>query len=130
MSSNKIAIIVVSEKREQLQMAGMVASVGAVTGAEVTVLVSMNALAHFRRGASGQAPPEGRMGELLEERKAPPFRTLFQQAVELGGAKIHPCSMAMDILGLGQADLEDYLGEPMGLTMFLDEAAEGRVLSF
>lgn len=130
MASNRIGILLVSGKREQLQMAAMVASVGAVSGSEVTVLVSMNALEYFRKGSDARASAEGRMGELLEERKAPPFKTLFEQAVELGGAQIHACTMAMDVLGLEPDDLEGFLGEPMGLTMFLDVAAEGRLLSF
>ena len=42
MASSKISIMVVSGSRERLQMAAMVASVGAVSGDEVTVFLSMN----------------------------------------------------------------------------------------
>jgi peroxiredoxin family protein len=111
-------------------MAAMVASVGAVSGNAVTVFVSMNALAHFRKGAAGGAPAEGAFGRLLEQKQAPPFGQLFRQAVELEEAKIHPCSMAMDILELEQSDLEDYLAEPLGLTKFLDEAAGAQAWTF
>ena len=45
--SNRISIMVISGKREQLQMAAMVASVGAVSGNEVTVFLSMNAMEFF-----------------------------------------------------------------------------------
>ena len=70
------------------------------------------------------------MGELMEQKNVPPFKILFEQAVTLGDAKIHPCSMAMDVLGIEQGGLEDYIGEPMGLTMFLDECKGGQVWSF
>jgi len=127
---NRISIMIVSGAIERLQMAAMVASVGAVSGNEVVVFLSMNALAAFKKGAPSLAPAEGAVGKLLVEKKAPPFKQLFEQAVELGDAKIHPCSMAMDILGYAQEDIEAYLGEPMGLTKFLDDAAAGQVWSF
>lgn len=130
MDSGKISIVCVSDKREQLQMAGMIASVGAVSGNEVLVFLSMNALRYFVKGGPAKAPAEGPMGELMEEKKVMPFQELFEHAVDLGGAKVHPCSMAIDVLGVGPGDLQPYLGEPMGLTQFLDEAAQGQVWSF
>jgi len=128
--SNKISIVVVSGARERLQMAGMIASVGAVSGDEVTVFLSMNALHYFRMGAAEAAPPEGAFGKLLEDKRAPAFKQLFQSAAELGDAKIHPCSMAIDVLGVEPAQLEPWLGEPMGLTKFLSDAHGGQVWSF
>ena len=128
--AQRINIVVLSGSVERLQMAGMVASVSAVSGSNVTVFLSMNALAPFRKGAPSQASAEGEFGKLMAGKKVPPFKQLFESAVELGSAKIHPCSMAMDILGLAPTDLEPYLGEPMGLTKFLDEAAEGQIFTF
>lgn len=130
MASDKISIVVLSDKREQLQMAGMIASVGAVSGHEVLVFLSMNALRYFVKGSAQTAPSEGPMGKLLEEKKVMAFKDLFMHAVDLGGAKVHPCSMAVDVLGVKPGQLEDYVGEPMGLTQFLDEAATGQVWSF
>lgn len=127
---NRISIVVVSGSLERLQMAGMVASVGAVSGNEVAVFLSMNALAPFRKGAPSQADAEGEFGKLLATKKVPPFKQLFESAVELGDAKVYPCSMAMDVLGCETTDLEPYLGEPMGLTKFLDDAAGGQVWTF
>lgn len=130
MSTSKISIILQSGHREQLQMAAMIASVGAVSGNDVTVFLSMNALAYFARGDDRAAPADGPMGVLMAQKQVPPFRMLFEQAVELGGARIHPCSMAMDVLGLEQTDLVPYVGEAMGLTMFLDDARDAQVWSF
>ena len=128
-SSGRIAIVVVSGALERLQMASMMASVGAVSGNEVTVFLSMNALAHFRRGAPVPAA-EGDFGRLLVEKKAPGFRQLFQHAAELGDAKIHPCSMAVDVLGVQEGELEPWIGEPLGLTRFLADAEGAMVWSF
>ena len=128
--SNRISIMVISGSRERLQMAAMVASVGAVSGNEVHVFLSMNALSYFVKDAAQEPSVEGPVGTLLTEKKVPPFRELFANAVDLGDAKIYPCSMAMDVLALEQGNLEDYIGAPMGLTKFLDEASEGQVWSF
>jgi peroxiredoxin family protein len=128
--AKQISIMVVSGARERLQMAGMVAAVGAVSGNTVMVFLSMNALQYFVKANDAPAPPEGPFGTLLQEKNAPAFRTLFEQAVSLGDAKIHPCSMAMDVMGLAPAALEPYLGEPLGLTKFLDDAGDDQVWTF
>ena len=111
-------------------MAAMVASVGAVSGNDVAVFLSMNALKFFVKDNMEKAPAEGEMGKLIEEKNAPDFKTLFQQAVEYGDAKIFPCSMAIDILEIKQDDMEGFISEPMGLTAFLSDASDGQVWHF
>lgn len=128
--SRSIHIVVVSGTHERLQMAAMVASVGAVSGNDVRVLMSMNALPLFRKGVPSVGRAEGNVGPLLAGKQVPPFKQLFESAVELGSAQILPCSMAMDLLGYEPGDLESYLGTPMGLTKFLNDAADGQLLSF
>ena len=130
MSSSKICVVVVSGSLERLQMAAMVASVGAVSGQEVLVFLSMNALPYFVKGDTSKAPIEGAMGKAMAGKKIPKFKTLFEQAVELGDAKILPCSMAMDVLGIEQEGLESYLGSATGLTKFLHDAQDGQVWTF
>ena len=130
MASRTICIMVVSGSRERLQMAGMTAAVGAVSGNDVLVFLSMNALAHFVRDRAEAPRPEGDFGRLLEEKNAPGFKSMFEQAVELGGARVYPCSMAMDVMALDQGALEPWLGEPLGLTKFLDDAGDAQVFTF
>ncbi len=130
MAAQKICVVVVSGTRERLQMAAMAASVAAVSGIEVTIFLSMNAVPHFIKGAPGNVPSEGAFGDLLVTKKAPDFKTLFRQAVELGDAKILPCSMALDIAGIDTDTLEPFVGEPTGLTAFLNAAADAQVWTF
>ena len=130
MESNKISIIVVSGAHERLQMAAMLASVGAVSGHQVSVFLSMNAVQYFVKGDATSAPSEGPFGKLMAAKNVPAFRTLFEQAVELGDAKVHPCSMALDVMGVEPAVLEPYLGEPLALTKFLDDAQDAQVWTF
>ncbi len=128
--ADNINLIVLSGERERLQMASMVASVGAVSGYEVNVFLSMNAMPFFVKGASEDAPAEGKVGEILNEKKVVGFMTLFEQAVSLGDAKIYACSMAMDVLGVTQNDLAEYVTEPLGLTKFMDLAKGGMNWTF
>lgn len=130
MSSSRISIMVVSGSRERLQMAAMLAAVGAVSRNEVTVFLSMNALSYFVKGHGEDAPAEGEFGRIMQDKNVPPFKELFQQAVELGDARIYPCSMAMDVLNVKPADLEPYLGEPIGLTKFLSDTAGSQAWTF
>jgi peroxiredoxin family protein len=128
--SRKIHIVCLSGTREKLQMAAMVASVGAASGDEVTVFFSMNALEYFIKGNSKEAPVEGEFGSLLANKGVPPFRQLFRQAAELGDAQLLPCSMALDLLEITATDLEAEFGEATGLTKFLMDAEGAQLLSF
>ena len=130
MAAEKICVVVVSGTRERLQMAAMAASVAAVSGIEVTIFLSMNAVPYFVKGAASDPPSEGAFGDLIVKKKAPNFKTLFRQAVELGDAKILPCSMALDIAEIGADTLEPYVGEPTGLAGFLDAARGAQVWTF
>lgn len=123
-------IVCQNGSRESLQFAAMTASIGAVSGREVTVFLSMNALQHFLRRPSPEAPAAGPVGELLQARHAPKFEDLFRQAVELGDARIYACSMAMDLLDMVEDDLAEYLAGAQGLTKFLSDAEAGQLLVF
>ena len=118
-----IAILLMSGTRERLQMGGMLASVAAVSDRPVKVFVSMNALPCFLQDAGPADLAEGPAGRRLEQR-GPPYRQLFADAVELGDASIHPCSLAMELLDIQAQQLEPYFGAPMGLTGFM-EIADG-----
>ena len=71
--SEKINVMVTTENMEQMQMAAMIASVGAVSGNDVSVFLSMNALKYFMKGNDHKAPLEGEMGKTMLEKNLPPF---------------------------------------------------------
>jgi peroxiredoxin family protein len=125
--ARKIHIVCVSGTREKLQMASMMASVAATLGDEVSVFFSMN----FVNGRNEEPPVEGEFGTLIAQNKGvPPFRQLFQMAAELGDATLLPCSMALDLLKITQADLDPAFGPPTGLTRFLSDAEGAQLLTF
>ena len=129
-ATSKLNILIVAGTRERLQMAAMTASVAAVSGTEVRILLSMNALPYFVKNRAAEPPPEGEFGRTMEGKKVPPFKQLLESAVELGEAKIHPCAMAMDVLALTPAEVDDFLAPPQGLTKFLSDGADAQWLTF
>ena len=126
----KVNIICVSGTHEKLQMAAMFASVAVATGEEVTVFFSMNAITYFIKDDIKNAPAEGIFGKLLSQKGVPPFKQLFKQAVELGDAKLLPCSMALDLLEITADDLEPEFGPATGLTHFMSLSEGGELLTF
>lgn len=129
--SQDLHIICLSGTREKLQMAGMVASVAAASGVPVSVFFSMNALTYFVDGKTDDAPAEGEFGRLMSANKGvPPFRQLFTLAAELGEAKLLPCSMALDLMEIGEDAVDPSFGPPTGLTRFLSDAEGGQLLTF
>ena len=128
--AQKISIVCVTGTREKLQMAAMIASVAAATGDDVSVFLSMNALPYFVKGHTADAPAEGELGKLMSQKGVPPFKQLFQQAAELGDAKLLPCSMALDLMKITKDELDPEMGPPTGLTRFLSDAEGGQILTF
>jgi peroxiredoxin family protein len=126
----KIGILVVTGTRERLQMAAMVASVAAVSGTRVSMLLTMNSLQYFVRSHAEPPPIEDEFGHTMATKNVPPFMQLLENAVELGEARIHPCSMAIDVLGVKPDALQPFLAEPLGLTRFLSDNAGGQLLTF
>ena len=129
--TTKLSIICVSGTLEKLQMAAMVASVAAASGSEVSVFFSMNALQFLvKQNATLMPPKEGAFGDLIGVKGVPEFRVLFEQAVELGDAKLLACSMALDLLKVSPDDLMLEFGPATGLARFLSDAEDGRMVSF
>jgi peroxiredoxin family protein len=113
-------------------MAAMTASVAAVSETPVHVFVSMAAMYAFQKGISDdQRYRGGPFSEVLKEQKAPDAMLLFCQGKMLGEMTVHACSMALDVLGWQEDDLVDDLFDgAMGLTKYLSDAENGRLLTF
>ena len=128
--SDRLSIVCVSGALEKMQMAANIAATAAACGTEVYVFLSMNALIYFIKGRNVPAPAEGELGRLMGHKNVPPFKRLFEQAKELGGAKLHACSMAMDVLGAADEALDAAVDGRLGLTSFLSTAAGGQLVVF
>ena len=98
MASNSLYIMLCSGEHEKVQMAAMMASVGAVSERPVEVFVSMNAILAFAKDATAEIRYHGGpFSKLIKEKHAPDAMTLFRQGKELGDLKLWACSMARSI---------------------------------
>ena len=131
MSNAPLFLLLVSPEHEKLQMAAMMASVGAVSDRPVTMLVSMNALPIFERGkATDEVYKGGYMSGVMLEKGVPDAIQLLQQGKDLGEMEVYACSMALDVLGWEMENLtEDLFDGPLGLTKFLDDAEQGQIVT-
>ena len=131
MASNALYILLCSGEHEKLQMAAMIASVGAVSERPVELFVSMNAILAFAR----EAPPDrryrgGAFSQLMKQKHAPDPLVLLRQGREFGDLKIWACSMALDVAGLEMDHLvEELFDGPLGLTKFLSDAEAGQLVT-
>ncbi|MGE5147941.1 MAG: DsrE/DsrF/DrsH-like family protein [Candidatus Eiseniibacteriota bacterium] len=124
-------ILLCSGEHEKLQMAAMMASVGAVSERPVEVFVSMNAMLAFAKEAPAESRYKGgTFSKLLKEKRAPDAIALFGQGKDLGDMKMWACSMALDVLGWEEHQLVDGLFDgALGLTKFLSDAENGQFVT-
>ena len=132
MSSKPLFVFVCSESHEKIQMAAMTASIAAVSERPVCVFISMGAIYAFKKGLSDEDRYQGsRFSGVLKEKKAPDALHLFEQGKQLGEMSMYACSMALDVLGWDETDLEENLFDgAMGLTKYLSDAEEGQIIVF
>lgn len=131
MSSQPLYILLCSGEHEKIQMAAMMASIGAVSDRPVHVFVSMNALFVFDGQASADERYKGgAFSSLIKEKNVPDAIQLFEQGRMLGDLKMYACSMALDVTGWGEDRLvEGLFDEAMGLTKFLSDAEGGQFVT-
>jgi len=129
--ANPLYILLCSGEHEKIQMAAMVASIGAVSERPVEVFVSMNALPVFGKATKpGDRYRGGRFSALLREKRAPDALELFRQGKELGSLKLWACSMALDLEDWEMDDLvEELFDGALGLTAFLSDAEGGQLVT-
>jgi peroxiredoxin family protein len=131
MAGNPLYILLCSGEHEKLQMAAMMASVGAVSERPVEVFVSMNAILAFAKDAPIEARYRGgTFSRLLKEKGAPDAIGLLRQGKELGDLKIWACSMALDVQGWDMDRLEAGVFDgALGVTKFLSDAETGQIIT-
>jgi len=131
MASNPLFILLCSGEHEKLQMAAMIASIGAVSDRPVQVFISMNASMAFAKDTPADKRYQGgAFSKLLKEKHAPDALKLFHQGKELGDLKMWICSMALDVQGWEMGHLVDGLFDgALGLTKFLSDAENGQFIT-
>ena len=129
MAGQPLFILLCSGEHEKIQMAAMMASVGAVSDRPVTVFVSMNAIDAFEKDLTpARRYRGGAFSKLLIDNKAPDAVELFGQGKALGDLSMYVCSLALDLKGWQEDRLvDDLFDDVWGLTKFLSDAESGEL---
>lgn len=129
--SDTLSIALFSGTDDKLSAAAILTVGAAALGRKVDILLQYWALDAFRAGGlrkqHGLAPEAGwegaqAMRRLEEEGGGQHWSAVLEQAKQLGEVRIHACSLSMDMLGLGEGDLDPLVDDVEGVTAFMLEA--------
>jgi len=126
------AIVLASGELERLQAVANIASVAAASDIPVDVFATMDGLEAFdaetveRRDF--EAGPVAQAMLAAEDAEVPLFTESLGRAAEIGPMSLYACELSMDLL---EKDLEDYVDlfdGVLGVSGFLNEAADKNVV--
>jgi peroxiredoxin family protein len=128
-------LVLFSGTDDRLNAAAVLAAGAAALGRPVNIFLQYWALDAFRAdriGADhGLAPEAGLAGRTavddLRAAGQASWSETLRQAKELGGIDIQACSLSMDLLRIGEADLDPLVDGVEGVTAFYLNAGEGPV---
>ena len=129
-------LVLFSGTDDKLQAAAVLTAGAAALGKPVNVFLQYWALDAFRRdhiardhGLAPEAGPEG-LAHVRQLRRAGQvgWAEVLRQAKDLGEVDIQACSLSMDLLGIGEADLDPLVDGVEGITAFYLNAGEGHLL--
>jgi peroxiredoxin family protein len=125
-----LAVILVSEDLEKLHAGSLVGSVASMSGMQVNVFVTMNALKPFLKSSfDNEDFKVGTVGKELLAKKVPLFDSLLANGKEVGDLHIYGCAMAMDVMGWEKEDMIDVFDDIIGVTAFLGMAQNAQLVT-
>lgn len=129
MEQPKMSIILISGEVEKIHAGCLVGSVAAMSGMEINIFVTMEALKSFRKDViAAKAFKAGEIGQEMIKKNVDMFDKLLENAKDLGNINVFGCAMAMDLMDWKQEDLIDLFDDIIGVTAFLGKAAGSQVL--
>lgn len=129
-------LVLFSGTDDKLQAAAVLTAGAAALGRPVNVFLQYWALDAFRRsridrdhGLAPEAGVEGRTHvEDLRRAGHVGWQEVLRQAKDLGQVDIEACSLSMDLLDIGAADLDPLVDGVEGITAFYLNAGAGQVV--
>ncbi|MEW8958395.1 hypothetical protein MHOCP_04740 [Moorella humiferrea] len=130
MDQPKLSVILLSGELEKLQAGCLVGSVASMSGMEVNIFVTMEALRAFRKDVinARDFKTAGEVGREMLNKNVDLFYQLLENGKEMGNLRVFGCAMAMDLMGWQKEDLIDLFDDVIGVTAFLGKAAGSQVI--
>jgi peroxiredoxin family protein len=129
-------LVLFSGTDDRLQAAAVLTAGAAALGMPVNIFLQYWALDAFTSDGigcdHGLAPEAGTAGRAAVDALAAagqaPWHETLRQAKALGGVDIQACSLSMDLLRIGEADLDPLVDGVEGVTSFYLNAGDGRIV--
>lgn len=129
MEQPKLSVILLSGELEKLQAGCLISSVASMSGMEVNVFVTMEALRSFRKEViEAKDFKAGLIGQEMLNKQVDLFYKLLENGKEMGKLKVFGCAMAIDLMGWKKEDFIDIFDDIIGVTAFLGMAAGSQVI--
>lgn len=125
----KLSIVLMSPDIEKIHAGALMGSVGAVSGMEVNIFITMEALKAFHKETVEKQ--DFKMGEIamkLMEKNVDPYFKLIADGKEMGELKVYGCSLVMDVMGWEKEDLLDIVDDIMGVAAFFGMAEGSQIM--
>lgn len=124
----KVAILVTSGTYANMTTMSLLASGAIANDMETTIFFMEDSVWALRKDSLGSdtsfhsAFPEvtEKYAEAQKAGKLIPWWELVPDLKELGELKVFACAQALDVMGLEESDLVDFVDEIAGVTMFLE----------
>jgi len=126
------AIVIATDEFEKITAASVISSIAAASDIPVEIFVTMNGLKAFERETvETKEFNTGKLGEAMlenEDAEVPLFTEQFEDAKAIGDMNLYACTMAMDMWGKTLDDYVDLFDEELGVSGFLNKAADKQVI--
>ena len=131
-----LSLVLFSGTDDKLNSAAVMTAGAAALGKPVRIFLQYWGLDAFRRdrigkdhGLAPEAGPQGHAAvDALQAAGQAPWHETLRQAKELGDVDIQACSLSMDLLEIGQDDLDSLVDGVEGVAAFWMAAGEGQVV--
>ena len=129
MEQPKLTVILISGEMEKLHAGCLVSSVAAVSGMEVNIFVTMDALKAFRKDViAAKNFNVGEIGQEMLNKNVDLFYKLLEDAKDMGTCNVYGCAMAMDLMDWKKEDMIEVFDDIIGVTAFLGKAAGSQII--
>lgn len=126
------AIVISTDEFEKITAASVISSIAAASDIPVEIFVTMNGLQAFERETVETKDfNTGALGEAMlqnEDAEVPLFTEQFEDAKAIGDMNLYACTMAMDMWGKTLDDYVDLFDDELGVSGFLNKAADKQVI--
>lgn len=126
------AIVLASGELEKLQAVANIASVAAASDIPVDVFATMDGLEAFDadtvESRSFEGGPVAQAMLESEDIDVPLFTESFERASQLGDFHVYACELSMDLLDKSLDDYVDRFDDVLGVSGFLNKAADKQVI--